>query len=310
MSFNPPSESDTVEEVRDTKEVNLIKTVESINMRSLLKAGTFYGHRTDSWHPEMKKYIIGKKKYFIKERYFSTSSHFIDLRQTLSCWRSAKKVVQQCASGGGSFLFVIPDTINFDISLYQEPNTFFITKTWKGGLLTNHRVIINSIEKLKRLEKIVEEALDETNEEIQLGKREITKLEKKIKTLNSFFGGVREMTTLPDVVVIFNCSENQVAIEECKKLGITTIGICDTNVNPNLVDYPIPGNDDNISSIQLFLFNILKIISEENIKQIPAIKELIDPINEMLNQVAEKDPDLSGQLHASDVPVSYKKRKK
>ncbi len=211
----------------------------NITMEQLLEAGVHFGHQKSRWHPRMKPYIFGIR----------SKIHIIDLRKTIEKLKEAYEVMRRYAASGSIILFVgtkkqIKDIIAEEA---QRAGVFWVSERWLGGMLTNFRTIRQSVQKLRQLERMFE---DEQVME-QLTKKEINILRKKREKLETVLRGVREMERLPDIVYIVDTVHEKTAVAEARRLNIPIIGVVDTNCDPDLVDYPIPANDDAIKSVRL-----------------------------------------------------------
>jgi len=211
--------------------------------KKYIKASVHYGHSPKEWNPKMAPYIL----------YAKYGYHIFDLVKTSKLLRLAGNVLQKKAEKGGKFLFVGTNRLSSSIVAKQAKrcDAFYINYRWLGGMLTNWNTVQNRIERLKVLEKQELEGVFEN-----LSKKEYSSLRKEMDKLRRLFNGIKEMTSLPDVVVFTSQLKDSLAIQECLRLGIPTICIVDTNCNPDLIPYPIPANDDSSSSIN-FILNYL-----------------------------------------------------
>ena len=211
--------------------------------KQYVKASVHYGHPPREWNPKMAPYIL----------YAKYGYHIFDLVKTSKLLRLAGNVLQKKAEKGGKFLFVGTNRLSSSIVAKQAKrcDAFYINYRWLGGMLTNWNTVQNRIERLKVLEKQELEGVFEN-----LSKKEYSSLRKEMDKLRRLFNGIKEMTSLPDVVVFTSHLKDSLAIQECLRLGIPTICIVDTNCNPDLIPYPIPANDDSSSSIN-FILNYL-----------------------------------------------------
>ena len=212
----------------------------NITIQQLLEAGVHFGHNIRRWNPKMEQYIFGVRNRI----------HIIDLRVTLPLINAALTKLHDVVSKSGKILIVGTKkqcslTIK-EISL--ETKQYFVNKRWLGGTLTNWKTISKSIKKLDELEIL----LGENNSKNSLSKKELLNLSREKDKLISNIGGIRALEGKPDIVIIFDVVKDKLAALEANKLGIPVIAIVDTNANPDLVDYPIPGNDDAIRSINLY----------------------------------------------------------
>jgi small subunit ribosomal protein S2 len=211
-------------------------------MKTLLEAGVHFGHKTSKWDPRMKPYIFMARN----------GIHIIDLQKTVQLAKKAFEALREAANRGEKVLFV--GTKKQARSAVQREATrcgmYYINTRWPGGLLTNWRTVRQSIERLKKLEKMEEENSwhleARTKKEMLMLKRELEKLRKHL-------AGIKDMITIPENIFIIDPDRERIAVQEARKLGIKIFAIVDTNCNPEIIDYPIPGNDDAIRSISLFL---------------------------------------------------------
>jgi len=214
----------------------------TISMKTLLEAGVHFGHKTSKWDPRMKPYIFMARN----------GIHIIDLQKTVQLAKKAFEALREAANRGEKVLFV--GTKKQARSAVQREATrcgmYYINTRWPGGLLTNWRTVRQSIERLKKLEKMEEENSwhleARTKKEMLMLKRELEKLRKHL-------AGIKDMITIPENIFIIDPDRERIAVQEARKLGIKIFAIVDTNCNPEIIDYPIPGNDDAIRSISLFL---------------------------------------------------------
>ena len=214
-----------------------------ITMEDLLEAGAHFGHQTKRWNPKMKQYIFGQRN----------GIYVIDLGRTSKLFQEAEAFVSRLAENGQTLLFV--GTKRQAQDLVQEEaqrcGMFFVNQRWLGGLLTNFMTIQRSIGRLRELEAMAEDGRYET-----LSKKEIARIEKEKRKLHRNLDGIRKMSRLPDAVFVVDTRREKIAVDEARKLKIPVIGIVDTNCDPDDVDYIIPGNDDALRSIRLFLTRI------------------------------------------------------
>ncbi|OPZ59671.1 MAG: 30S ribosomal protein S2 [Deltaproteobacteria bacterium ADurb.Bin510] len=220
-----------------------------VSMKQLLEAGVHFGHQTPRWDPKMKPYIFGARN----------GIHIIDLQKTEKLFDKACENVRNIVSGGGKVLFVgtkkqAQDAIEEEA---QRCGAFYVNHRWLGGTLTNFETIRHSIDKLKWLEDIIDNGTIEDypkKEQLQM-KRHKMKLDKALH-------GIKDMEVLPDLIYIVDPSREHIAVSEARKLGIPIVAIVDTNCDPTLIDYVIPGNDDAIRAIRLFTNKIADAVEE------------------------------------------------
>ena len=212
--------------------------VPKVDIKQLLEAGVHLGHKTLRWNPKMKKYIFGEKN----------SIHIIDLTQTVEFIKSALVEVHKVISSGGKLLVVsTKKQASEQISdLAKETGQYFVNYRWLGGMLTNWNTIQNSIKRLKKLDDQL------SKENLGFTKKEILKFGKEKEKLQRSLGGISEMKKTPDLIFIIDTNIESLAVAEAKKLGIPIIAVLDTNSDPTVIDYPIPGNDDARRSINLY----------------------------------------------------------
>jgi small subunit ribosomal protein S2 len=210
----------------------------TITMKELLEAGVHFGHETKRWDPKMKPFIFGARD----------GIYIIDLQKTVQMYREAYEFVRDVAARGDYVLFVGTKR-QAQESIREEAtrcNMFYVNHRWLGGMLTNYQTIKKSIDRLNRLEQMRTEEIFEL-----LPKKEILQLEKERIRLEKSLGGIKMMDHLPGAVFIIDAKKERIAVNETKKLGIPSVGIVDTNCNPEEITYPIPGNDDAIRAIRL-----------------------------------------------------------
>jgi len=221
----------------------------SLTIKQLLEAGVHFGHQTQHWHPKMKNYIFSQRN----------GIHVIDLQKTLKKFKEAYEFMMQTASKGGTVLFVgtkkqAQDVIKEEALRCQS---FYVNYRWVGGLMTNFRTIRKNIERLKKIEGMENEGLFEV-----LPQGEVKKLNKEKEKLLRLLGGIRDMEKPPSVIFVIDLKKEHIAVKEAKKMGIPIVGIVDTDCDPNLVTYCIPGNDDAIRGIKLFINQIAEAVIE------------------------------------------------
>jgi small subunit ribosomal protein S2 len=212
-------------------------------MKDLLEAGVHFGHQTKRWNPKMKPYIFGERN----------GIYILDLGRTAKLYKEAAQFATQTAAQGGTFLFVgtkrqAQDAVAEEA---QRCGMFFVNQRWLGGLLTNFATIQRSLGRLRELEAMTTDGRYDT-----LSKKEIARLDKERRKLSKNLDGIRGMSRLPDALFIVDTRNEQIAVDEARKLKIPVIGVVDTNCDPDQVDFVIPGNDDALRSIRLFAAGI------------------------------------------------------
>lgn len=207
-------------------------------IKQLLEAGVHFGHKTSRWNPKMKKFIFGER----------SGIYIIDLEKVEDCLNKARDYLLDITSKGETVLFVGTKKQAQEVMQAEavRAGMFYVTERWPGGLLTNFATVKRSINRLKEIEKMKE---DGTYEKIT--KKEIARLEKELVKLNKNFSGIVQMERMPKAIFIVDTKKEETAVREAKRLGITIMGLIDTNSDPDLVDYPIPGNDDATKSIRM-----------------------------------------------------------
>jgi small subunit ribosomal protein S2 len=207
-------------------------------VKQLLEAGVHFGHKTSRWNPKMKKYIFGQR----------SGIYIIDLEKTEDSINKARDFLLQVTSQGASILFVGTKKQAQEVILQEAGRCgmYYVSERWPGGLLTNFSTIKKSITRLKDIEKMREDGTFE-----KLTKKEIASLQKELDKLKKSFSGIVQMDNLPKAIFIVDTKKEETAVKEARRLSIPIVGLIDTNSNPDLIDYPIAGNDDATKSIQI-----------------------------------------------------------
>ncbi|MBB5022368.1 30S ribosomal protein S2 [Desulfurispira natronophila] len=222
----------------------------TITMKELLEAGVHFGHQTRRWNPKMKKYIFSSRN----------GIHIIDLQKTLKLFKRAYEEARLDARDGAKFLFVGTKKQAQD-SIREEAarcGMYFVNHRWLGGLLTNFGTIRKRVERLKYLDGLAEEGYP------GYSKLEASRMDKEREKLERNLGGIRNMEKVPDVMIIIDPRNEHNAVLEARCLGIKTVAIVDSNCDPDLIDIPIPGNDDAIRAIRLICSKLADAILEGN----------------------------------------------
>ncbi len=219
-------------------------------MKQLLEAGVHFGHQTGRWNPKMKRYICGARN----------GIYIIDLQQTVRMFHEVYGQVRELATQGGQLLFggtkkQAQDPIREEA---ERCGAFHVNARWLGGMLTNFQTIKASIERLRKLE----EMLDDPRTADVYTKKEILGLSRERDKLLGGLGGIKEMRKLPDAIFVIDPKRETIAVNEANKLGIPVIAVVDTNCDPEVIDFKIPGNDDAIRAIRLFCQSIADAILE------------------------------------------------
>ncbi len=255
----------------------------AISMKELLEAGVHFGHQTKRWNPKMKEYIFGERN----------GIYIIDLQKTLKLFKDAARFVGEMAAQGKNVLFVgtkrqAQEAVAEEAKRCQM---YYVNQRWLGGLLTNMLTVQRSIKRLKELEVMATEGSYEGR-----SKKEITRLDRERKHLDSNLAGIKDMPGLPDLVFVIDSNKEGIAVKEARKLGIPVVAIVDTNCDPDEVDWVIPGNDDALRAIRLFTSKIAdsviegralateqdfaaeKIITDETpAEEVPEYTQYVDP---------------------------------
>jgi small subunit ribosomal protein S2 len=215
----------------------------TITMKELLEAGVHFGHQTKRWNPRMKEYIFGERN----------GIYIIDLQKTLKMFKEASKYVTDLTSGGKFILFVGTKRQAQDAIAEEATRCgmFYINQRWLGGLLTNWITVQKSVKRLQELDEMATDGRYEL-----LTKKEVIKLERERKHLQANLAGIKNMKRLPDALFIVDSNNEAIAVKEARKLGIPVVAVVDTNCDPTVVDYVIPGNDDALRAIRLFTSKI------------------------------------------------------
>lgn len=209
-------------------------------IRQLLEAGVHFGHQTKRWNPKMKKYIFDQRN----------GIYIIDLEKTLACLEEARAFLKDLASKGGKILFVgtkkqAQGSIEENA---KRAGVFYVNDRWVGGLLTNFPTVRKSVKHFKDMERMQQEGIMD-----KLSKKEVSRLTKEMNKLKKNFSGILDMEELPQAIFIIDPKKEETAIKEARRLDLPIVALIDTNGNPDMVDFPIPGNDDAIRSIKLIV---------------------------------------------------------
>ncbi len=220
-----------------------------LSMKDLLESGVHFGHQTRRWNPKMKRYIYGARN----------GIYIIDLHQTIKLFEDALNYVKGIVEGGGNVLFVgTKKQAQAAVKeAAQRSGMFFVSERWLGGTLTNWKTIQLRVQRLKELDRMEAEGYL-----ARLPKKEMLKRLEERAELNRFLEGIRNMTSVPDCMVIIDVNKESIAVKEAKKLGIPIVAVVDTNCDPDVADYVIPGNDDAIRAIRLVTSKIAETILE------------------------------------------------
>ena len=256
-----------------------------VTMRDLLECGVHFGHQVRRWNPKMKKFIFGERK----------GIYIIDLQKTIRYFRYTYNIVRDAAAEGKTILFVgtkkqAGPTVG---DFAKECGMPYVNHRWLGGMLTNFATIRQSIRKLEVIEKMEEDGSIDL-----LTKKEALMLRRKKEKLVAYLGGIKDMKALPDMIFVIDVVKEKIAVAEANRLKIPVVAPLDTNCDPDVVDFPIPGNDDAIRSVQLFCKEMAEAINEgkalreqdgENVEQNDEISK--DEKDEILDEAMSEDEE-------------------
>ena len=222
-----------------------------VSMNYLLEAGVHFGHQKRRWNPKMKEYIFTTRD----------DIYIIDLQKTVKKIEEAYMALKKIAEDGGKVLFV--GTKKQAQEAAEEcalrTNMFFVNERWLGGTLTNFKTIRSRVKRLEEIENMEKEGTFEV-----LPKKEVIKIKKEYEKLNKYLRGIRDMKKMPEALIIVDPRKEEIAIKEARILGIPVFGVVDTNCDPDMVDYVIPGNDDAVRSVKLMIGVLTNAIAEVN----------------------------------------------
>ena len=237
-----------------------------ISMKQLLEAGVHFGHQTRRWNPKMAPYIYTERN----------GIYIIDLQKSVGMVDDAYNAVKECAANGGKILFVgtkkqAQDSIRNES---ERCGMFYVNQRWLGGMLTNFKTIQSRIAQLKKIEQMEEDGTFDV-----LPKKEVIALKKQQEKLEKNLGGIKEMQDVPDMIFVVDPRKERICIQEARTLGIPLVGICDTNCDPEELDYVIPGNDDAIRAVKLIVSKMADAVIEGNQGQDAEVSEE-EPVEE------------------------------
>ena len=263
-------------------------TLPSFSMRQLLEAGVHFGHQKQRWNPKMTSYLFGERN----------GIHIIDLRQTVPMLHSAINAVKEVVSKGGRVLFVgtkrqASEAIR---DAAAKCGQYYVDHRWLGGMLTNWNTISVSINRLRDFDEQL------SKEDLGLTKRERLNLQRQRDKLERALGGIKDMGGLPDILFVIDTNKEEIAVQEAVKLNIPVVAVIDSNSNPDGITYPIPGNDDALRAINLYLdlFSsaVLDGLQQEMSSTNKDIGSLEEPQPETLPEenIEEKDNSKSSEV--------------
>lgn len=227
-----------------------------VTVKTLLEAGAHFGHQAQRWNPRMLPYIYTERN----------GVHIINLDITMRLWLRARKYIVDTVSRGGTVLFVgtKPQAREIIAREATRCGAFFTTARWLGGTLTNFQTIKNSIDRMRRMQEYLVES-EKPDSKIKLVKKEKVRISKELEKLEGTLGGIRNMKRPPDLIFVVDINKEEIAIAEARRLHIPVVALVDTNVDPELVQFPIPSNDDAARTIQLFIAAAADAVAEGRI---------------------------------------------
>ncbi len=262
-----------------------------ITMKDMLDAGVHFGHQTQRWNPKMKPYVYTARG----------GIHIIDLQKSVVGAKNAAEFVRKVGAQGGRLIFVgtKKQAVEPIKEAAQKCGQFYVTKRWLGGTLTNFQTIKSSIDRLKKIDQ-----MREKGELEYFSKKERASMEKEYNRLLDYLDGIREMKDSPSCMFVVDISKEHIAVAEAKKLGIPVVGIADTNSDPGLIDYPIPGNDDAIRSIKLFANMVAESFMEGAKEYKATVREEAESTQAPQPEKQERRPARGRQQQAEAQPAA------
>ena len=243
-----------------------------ISMKQLLEAGVHFGHQTRRWNPKMAPYIFTERN----------GIYIIDLQKSVGKVDEAYNAISEIASAGGTVLFVgtkkqAQDAVKTEA---ERCGMYYVNERWLGGMLTNFKTIRTRIERLKEIERMAEDGTFDV-----LPKKEVANLKKEWDKLEKNLGGIKNMTRIPDAIFVVDPKKEKICVQEAHTLGITLLGIADTNCDPEELDYIIPGNDDAIRAVKLIVAKMADAIIEANQGEVMTEEVAEDVAEEAVEEV-------------------------
>ncbi len=246
-----------------------------ISMKALLEAGVHFGHQTRRWNPKMKPYIFTERN----------GIYIIDLQKTVRKVEEAYNFVRDVVADGGKILFVgtkkqAQEAIETEA---KRCGMFYVNQRWLGGMLTNYQTISKRVDRLYELEKMEEDGIFEL-----LPKKEVMELNHERERLEKYLGGIKEMQGLPDAIYVVDPKKEDIAVREARILHIPVVAIIDTNCDPDIIDYPIPGNDDAIRAVKLLTETMANAVLEaKQGEELQEMEIVDDPASEESEEVTK-----------------------
>jgi len=246
-----------------------------LELKELLQSGAHFGHQTHKWNPKMKPYVYGERN----------GIYVIDLMKTIPLAKQAYEFLKKTANEGKPILFVGTKRQAAEVvkNAAKDSGAFYVTHRWLGGMLTNYKTIALSIDKLRKVEK-----MKETGDFDLLPKKERSKIDKDISKLERNLGGIKEMKKLPGAIFVIDPESEKTAVLEARKMGIPVVAIADTNANPDMIDFIVPGNDDAIKSITLFTNYFASSVAEGSNRSKTGAEEDVDVDSSLEKEIISK----------------------
>lgn len=269
-----------------------------VSMRQMLEAGVHFGHQTRYWNPQMAPYIFGAR----------SKIHIVNLEKTLPLFKDAMNYMSSVVSKGGTVMFVgtkraAGDVIKEQASRCGMP---YVNHRWLGGMLTNFKTVKNSIKRLKDLEVMSTDGSFE-----RVTKKEALMLTREMNKLETSLGGIKDMGKLPDVMFVIDVGHEKIAVKEARRLGIPVVAVVDTNNSPDGVDYVIPGNDDAIRAIRLYVEATADAINLGKESAVQSGKADASTMEEVVEAAAEEAPAAEAapvaEAPAAEAPAAEEK---
>ncbi|MBR5789276.1 MAG: 30S ribosomal protein S2 [Lachnospiraceae bacterium] len=247
-----------------------------ISMKQLLEAGVHFGHQTRRWNPKMAPYIYTERN----------GIHIIDLQKSVGMVDDAYKAIADIAANGGTILFVgtkkqAQEAVQTEA---ERCGMYYVNERWLGGMLTNFKTIQNRIQRLKAIEKMAEDGTFDV-----LPKKEVIEIKKEWAKLEKNLGGIKEMKKIPDCIFVVDPKKERICIQEAHTLGITLVGIADTNCDPEELDYVIPGNDDAIRAVKLIVAKMADAVIEANQGEAYVPQEAVETDEVSMEEIASEE---------------------
>jgi len=243
-----------------------------ISMKQLLEAGVHFGHQTRRWNPKMAPYIYTERN----------GIYIIDLQKSVGMVDDAYNAISDAVAGGGTVLFVgtkkqAQDAIKSEA---ERCGMYYVNERWLGGMLTNFKTIQSRVRRLKQIEAMQEDGTFDV-----LPKKEVIELKKELAKLQKNLGGIKDMKKVPDAIFIVDPKKEKICVQEAHTLGIPLIGICDTNCDPEELDYVIPGNDDAIRAVKLIVASMADAVIEANQGEAADVEYTEEAVEEYYEEV-------------------------